>query len=162
MHYRPFFYETTSLERTLGNVRQCSGTTRRGKRCRRPAKAGSDLCGLHDGSGKAPGAPKGNRNAVTHGFYSQFYTAEELEDLASAAVAGDLSDEIALLRVRIRRALEEGVELSVISGALGRLQQLMKAQRVISGDAMSEFEQAMADVLAELTEELGLGLGGAG
>lgn len=144
-------------------VRQCKAKTRRGERCRRPAKAGSDFCGLPGHGNDRPstaGAPLGNQNARRHGFYAQFYTAEELEDLATAAVAGDLSDEIGLLRIRIKRALEENVELTVIERALGRLTQMMKAQRVISGDAMSEFEQAMADVLSELTEELGLGLGG--
>jgi len=138
---------------------QCKAPTRKGTRCKRSAKAGSDFCGVHDGSGARPGAPPGNQNARKHGFYAEFYTGEELEDLATAAVAGDLSDEIGLLRVRIRRALREGVEFDAILRGLGRLTLMLKAQRVISGDAMNEFERAMSEVLTELTEELGLGLG---
>jgi hypothetical protein len=142
-------------------VRQCQGITKKGKRCRRSAKAGSDYCGLHDGSGAKAGAPVRNQNARKHGFYARYITAEERDDLAVISALGlSLEGEIALLRVRLRRSLKEGVELSVISRALGRLTQMMKAQKVISGDAASEWEEAMADVLSELAEELGLGLNG--
>ena len=143
-------------------VRQCKATTKRGKRCRRPAQAGSDYCGLpqHGGSGRSPGAPEGNVNARVHGFYSKHLTTEELEDLAVvAAAAAGLEDEIGLLRVRIRRALAEGCDLDQVSRALGRLTQMLKAQRQISGEAADSFQQALAEVLDGLEEELGLGLG---
>jgi len=137
----------------LSDARQCQGITRRGEQCKRWAKAGSDFCGLHDGSGAAVGAPPGNANARKHGFYGRLYTERELEDLAVAAAAGDLSDEIALLRVRIRRAVEEGVDLDIISRALGRLTQMLKAQHILSGDALDEFSQAMREVLDGLEIE---------
>jgi hypothetical protein len=146
--------------------KQCKATTRAGHRCKRLAKVGSDFCGLHDGSGAQPGAPRGNQNARKHGFYSRIYTEEDLADIASVAATADLSDEIALLRVFIRRVAVEGVEtmqapelLSAISRACGRLTQMLKAQRVISGDAADSFQQALAEVLDGLEEELGLGLG---
>lgn len=141
------------------NGRQCQGVTKRGKRCRRWAKTGSDFCGLHDGSGAAPGAPSGNRNAAQHGFYSGIFTDDEIADLAAAASAEGLADEIALLRVRLRRAaLDDGVELDIIGRACGRLTQMLKAQRVLTGEAMDQFETALAEVLEGLTEELGLAL----
>jgi hypothetical protein len=154
-----FFADQYVWEGRLSDGRQCQGITRRGEQCKRRAKAGSDFCGLHDGTGATPGAPVGNANARKHGFYGRLYTAGELEDLATAAVAGDLSDEIALLRVRIRRAAEEGVDLDIIIRALGRLTQMLKAQHVLSGDALDEFSQAMQEVVASVTEELGLSLG---
>lgn len=139
--------------------KQCKGTTRRGRRCLRSAKAGSDFCGLHDGSSAKAGAPARNQSARTHGFYARYITAEEREDLTAISALGlSLEGEIGLLRVRLRRALDEGVDLSAISRALGRLTAMMKAEKVISGDAASEWEEAMADVLTELAGELGLGL----
>jgi hypothetical protein len=145
----------------VGDVRQqCEATTKRGTRCKRLAKAGSRFCGLHDGRGAQPGAPKGNRNARKHGFYAGHLTTEELEDLAVvAAAAAGLEDEIGLLRVRIRRALAEGCGLDQVSRALGRLTQMLKAQRQISGEAADSFQQALAEVLDGLEEELDLGLG---
>ena len=54
--------------------------------------------------------------------------------------------------------MKEGVELDAISRALGRLTQMVKAQRVLTGEAASEFERAMNEVLTSLVEELGLSL----
>lgn len=141
-------------------VRQCEANTKRGRRCRRPAKAGSAFCGLHDGSGARAGAPAGNINARRHGFYSKHLTAEELADLAVvAAQAAGLEDEIGLLRVRIRRALEEGIDLDQVGRALQRLTQMLKAQRLLTGEAADRFQETLADVLDGLTDELGLRLG---
>ena len=142
----------------MSDVRQCKATTRKGTRCKRSAKAGFDFCGLHDGSGARPGAPAGNRNAQRHGFYAGLFTAEEITDLATVAVSEGLDDEIALLRVRIRRAATEGTDLNAISRACGRLTQMLRAQQVLSGETMDRFQAAMSEVLAELTEELGLSL----
>lgn len=46
----------------------CAAKNRKGKPCaRRPMKNGR--CHLH--GGKSPGPPKGNQNALKHGFYSR-------------------------------------------------------------------------------------------
>lgn len=81
--------------------------------------------------------------------------------MAAVAAAEGLADEIALLRVRLRRALkgEDAADLDAVGRACGRLTQMLKAQRILTGEAMDEFERAMAEVLDGLTEELGLGLG---
>lgn len=71
----------------------------------------------------------------------------------------DLSGEIALLRVFIRRAVEEGSELAAVSRACGRLTQMLKAQRVLVGEAADEFQRALTEVIAGITEELDLRLG---
>lgn len=144
-------------------VRQCKAITRSGRRCRRPAKAGSDFCGLPGHGDDRPstaGAPPGNQNARKHGFYSAAYTEADLADIASVAASPDLADEIALLRVFIRRAvLDGGADLAALSRACGRLTQMVKAQRVLSGGAADDFQQALAEVLIGLEEELNLGLG---
>jgi uncharacterized protein YjcR len=46
---------------------RCGAKTRRGTPCQCPAML-NGRCRIHGGT--APGAPKGNRNAVKHGFYS--------------------------------------------------------------------------------------------
>ncbi len=53
---------------------------------------------------KKRGAPRGNHNAIKHGFYSRRFRNLESSDL-EAATAG-LLDEIAGLRVAARRVLE--------------------------------------------------------
>jgi hypothetical protein len=48
-------------------IPRCGAKTRRGTPCQCPAMP-NGRCRIHGGT--APGAPKGNRNAVKHGFYS--------------------------------------------------------------------------------------------
>jgi hypothetical protein len=140
-------------------IKQCEGITRAGRRCRRSAKAGGAFCGLHNGSRSGAGAPVGNVSARKHGFYSELFTDEEIERLAAAGASEGLADEIGMLRVRIHRALTSGsADLDAVGRACGRLTQMLKAQRVLTGDAASEFERAMSEVLASVTEELGLSL----
>lgn len=50
-------------------VRSCGARTRNGGACGRPAMAGKKRCDMH--GGKSPGAPRGNQNARTHGYYAE-------------------------------------------------------------------------------------------
>ncbi len=83
------------------------------------------------------GAPKGNLNALKHGFYSrQFHSAEaaDLDDFENT-----LEHEISLLRVMIRRTMElaDGIDdltlatrvLDSLSSASNRLSNLLRAQK---------------------------------
>ena len=49
--------------------RRCGAKTRAGKLCRSPAVSGKNRCRMHGGA-PGSGAPKNNRNAHKHGFYS--------------------------------------------------------------------------------------------
>ena len=49
------------------------------------------------------GAPLGNQNARTHGFYSSTLREKEREPLQNAVHFNGLQGEIALLRLKIRR-----------------------------------------------------------
>jgi hypothetical protein len=56
----------------MQRARRCGAKTRKGSPCQGPAMP-NGRCGMH--GGKSPGAPKGNRNAWKHGYYSADGTA---------------------------------------------------------------------------------------
>lgn len=80
----------------------CSATTRAGNPCKAWAIHNSNppLCSAH--SGRA-GAPPGNQNRYTHGFYSQSFKATEVADLVAHATNTTLEDELAVTRVLVQR-----------------------------------------------------------
>jgi len=113
---------------------------------------------------KSGGQP-GNWNAFKHGFYSRRYKPLELSDLSTVMIDG-LDDEIALLRVIIRRVFEfanddDAQNLSTWSAALDtlgaastRLAGLLRTQQVISGGA-GDAVDAISEALGEIAHELG-------
>jgi len=48
---------------------RCGAKTRSGEPCRSPAANGKRRCRMHGGA-KGSGAPRGNQNALKHGFYT--------------------------------------------------------------------------------------------
>jgi uncharacterized protein YjcR len=54
---------------------RCGAKTRSGKPCMAPAVSGKTRCRMHGGAAGS-GAPRGNQNAVTHGFYTRKAKAE--------------------------------------------------------------------------------------
>ena len=52
---------------------RCGAKTRRGPPCQSPAANGRKRCRMHGGAARS-GAPRGNKNALKHGWY----TAESL------------------------------------------------------------------------------------
>jgi hypothetical protein len=94
------------------------------------------------------------------GFYSQRFRSAELRDLEDQP--GGLQEEIQLLRIIMRRALEETEEstdlklqdwirlLNAISGAAARLTTLIKTQRELSPGESDEITAALWQALDEL------------
>jgi hypothetical protein len=79
---------------------------------------GRTRCKLHGGA--STGAPKGNSNAVKHGFYSDALLPDE-RLLYERAEVGSLDDEIRLARVKLHRyvRLSGSIELQdMVDGAL--------------------------------------------
>jgi hypothetical protein len=108
------------------------------------------------------GAPKGNLNALKHGFYSRLFRPAEIGDL-SADPGTSLEHEITLLRVMIRRTMElaEGINdlrdatqvLDALGAAAGRLSTLIRVQSNLNQghDALAdEISIAIQQVNAEL------------
>ncbi len=82
------------------------------------------------------GAPKGNLNALKHGYYSRLFRCRETDELPNEP--GSLESEITLLRVMIRRTTELAVGiddlkeatrvLDALGAAAARLANLLRAQ----------------------------------
>jgi hypothetical protein len=62
--------------------------------------------GQGEGLRRRVGAPPGNQNARTHGFYARTLSPQEMGDLVSYAASMSLDDEVACARVALRRVLE--------------------------------------------------------
>lgn len=77
---------------------KCGAKTRAGSPCQRSGRA-NGRCNLHGGK-----TPKGQRNAVKHGFYAKALTAPEKEVWHEIPL-GSLDEEIRLARVLLLRAM---------------------------------------------------------
>ncbi len=106
------------------------------------------------------GAPRGNLNALKHGFYSRLFRASENNELTGEA---SLEHEITLLRVMIRRTMElaDGIDdleeatrvLVALGSAAGRLSGLLRTQRSLAtgpSKVADEISIAIQRVNAEL------------
>jgi hypothetical protein len=116
-------------------------------------------------SKRSRGAQPNNTNAVKHGFYSRQFQHLESSDLDIALLNG-LDDEIALLRVIIRRVFEytnsadQNLEtwstaLGTLGSAATRLAHLLRTQKLLGGQEENA-SSALSQALAEVTKELGL------
>jgi DNA-directed RNA polymerase subunit K/omega len=100
------------------------------------------------------------------GFYSKGFRREEANDLQAAGEQG-LGDEIAMLRVAIRRTIQlaDGVDdplemlqvLKALALASGRLAELIRTQVKVleskDSDILSLLSQAISEVKAEMKLE---------
>jgi hypothetical protein len=155
---------------------KCSYTTRAGAPCRSWAIPGTDppACSAHAGRNVGAGAPPGNQNRRTHGFYAVALTRQELADLVAYAGDTTLDGEIACARVALRRVLNlllsAGPEGSTLSPQeYGRLVALsLQATRTVArllcikrdlGDFAGDGPAALiSSVLDELSAEWGVEL----
>jgi hypothetical protein len=99
---------------------------------------------------------KAKVTAEARRIYGDLFTSEERDSLDGALLAGDLTQEVALLRVLVRRAVADETDLETVSRALARLAQMLKVQHVLTGDAAKGLDEALAKVLAEIGTEIGI------
>jgi len=83
---------------------KCTAITAAGKPCKNNAIIDSNppRCAPHSG---ITGAPQGNTNAITHGFYQKRVTEEEVSQTFASAQDVTLIQEAILIRVVLRRLL---------------------------------------------------------
>lgn len=111
-------------------------------------------------SARRSAAMLGNRNALKHGFYARKMIPLELADLDTALGDG-LTDEIALLRVIIRRVFDYANDhtdqdlntwshsLNTLGAACTRLAGLLRTNQILGGDNGPE------DTIKELAQAFG-------
>jgi hypothetical protein len=75
------------------------------------------------------GAPRGNTNALKHGFYSRHFKARELKDLDSQT---DLDDEIKFVRVCMRRISEQAVNIASLDQSIQYLRAISHSAYIIT------------------------------
>src|SRR4030042_2096841 len=108
------------------------------------------------------GAPKGNLNALKHGFYSRLFHANETSTLGDDQSVS-LEHEITLLRVMIRRTMQlaDGIDdlktatrvLDALGAASGRRANPLRVQK-----GLNESQYQLADdisiAIQQVNEEL--------
>ena len=109
------------------------------------------------------GAQPGNLNALKHGFYSRQFQERELVDLEEIDAEG-LENEIAMLRVMIRRLMEmvndcdNLDQLNAVVGTLGmassRLASMLRTESFI--DKRQEIDDEISRGLHAAAIELGI------
>lgn len=117
---------------------------------------------------KSRGGQPGNTNALKHGYYSRRLSELDSSDLDSAMQAG-LADEIAMLRVTMRKVFEGAIDLGgegetalerwasllgLLSSASAKLAAMLRTQKLIMGtDQQSETLNALQVALRKVNNE---------
>jgi uncharacterized protein YjcR len=109
-------------------------------------------------------APKGNTNALKHGFYSKQFRQSEMDGLSALQAVGftDLASEIALLRVSVARCFEqvshsEEVDwiatLSAIGLAAIRIATILRTQKILEGDQGAAVAETIKSAIAQVAKD---------
>jgi hypothetical protein len=111
------------------------------------------------------GGQPGNINALKHGFYAQQYLKADLASLDQASTVG-VQDEIAMLRIYLRRLLMTSQQpqdilaaasvLRTITLAATAINRLIRTQFWISSNQENEVMQTIQQAIEEFTIEFGL------
>src|ERR671939_374369 len=91
---------------------RCEASTRRGRPCVRPARAGERLCASH-----------ARRRARRHNLYRRVLAPEERRRLGRARAAEGVAEEIAMTRLMIQRHARDGspIDYARLADALKKL-----------------------------------------
>jgi hypothetical protein len=135
------------------------------KECAMANKKGRKKIGFDTSKRSKRGGQQDNVNALRHGFYSRTFTEDELVEIGRLAVADlSLDEEIAMLRVLMRRVLEADLSaaevIELFGRATGQLRRLVETKMELEsgGDSEDTVSRAMERALDELAEELGVEL----
>ncbi len=138
--------------------RRCSATTKAGVPCKAYAVHGGQVCAAHSG---VVGAPAGNQNRMTHGFYT--HPAKKMEGISD--VVDDLLGKQEQLSAYIDEQMasggdpEEMIKLfSLVGQNASRLGRLLRDQRALSGKSADGLFEALGVALDEIGTELGIKL----
>jgi hypothetical protein len=113
--------------------------------------------------GRKRGAPKGNRNAAKHGFYTRIFDEAEKYDFTFASGIEGIDEEIALLRLEIKKAISGGDErnLILLVKAAGALEKLVRTRYQITASQRKGLKEAVENVIRDVLVPLGVNIGSA-
>ena len=109
------------------------------------------------------GGQPGNKNAVKHDFYTKALDEMEKFDFDDAAGIDGIDDEIALLRLEIKKALSGGKErnLLLLVKAVGALERLIRTRYQISTAHRKGLKDAVMDAVKNVLVPMGVTIGDA-
>ena len=107
------------------------------------------------------GAPKGNRNARKRSFYDKVFDEADRLDFELASGVNGIDDEIALLRVEIKKAIMGGdpKNLKLLVDATNALERLIRTRYKITKEQGKGLKEAIGNVLKDVALPLGIGIG---
>jgi len=106
---------------------------------------------------KKRGAPKGNQNARTHGFYSQVLDEAQKLHLDQALEIEGIDEEIVILRVELLALIEnhpDRIDLQVITA--NTIARLIRTRYNVSKDQHKPLKEAITKVLTDIAVPLGI------
>jgi len=105
------------------------------------------------------GAPPGNQNARKHGFYSRSLDEAERLEMEEAGYVEGIDQEIALLRIKLRRLVESQPDrIDLYLEAANTIARLVRTRYQISKEQKKSLKEAIAKVLTEVAVPLGVGV----
>jgi hypothetical protein len=118
---------------------------------------------MNPAPGPKKGGQKGNRNALKHGFYTRIFDEAEKVDFASASGIEGIDEEIALLRLEIKKTISGGDErnLMLLVKAAGALEKLIRTRYQISSTQRRSLKDAIGNVIQDVLVPLGINIGSA-
>jgi tRNA G37 N-methylase Trm5 len=103
------------------------------------------------------GAPLGNQNARTHGFYSKRLSRKQQKVLESASNLSGVDQEIAIVRMKIEDILSTSPQsYDALMLAVSVLVKLLKAKQMLHKDNPNVLSEIMAGTMREMIVPLGL------
>ena len=109
------------------------------------------------------GAPRGNVNALKNGYYSRILNEAEMVDFALASGIEGIDDEIALLRLEIKKAIAGGDDttLRILVKGMGILEKLVRTRYQITASQRKGLKEAIQNVIRDIFVPLGVNVGSA-
>ena len=139
--------------------RRCSATTKSGQPCRAYAIRGTEpaLCAIH-AKRAIGGAPEGNRNAVTHGFYARPEISDVIADLAAKqAQLSQLID--ACFDNLSPYTVPDLIRMLALHGQnASRIGRLLQQQKALGPEVADELSDAINAALDELADQWSIDL----
>jgi hypothetical protein len=112
--------------------------------------------------GKGDGL-KGSRKTVTHGYYTRMLDEAEKRDFLKAAGIEGVDEEIALIRLEIKRMLTSGDDrnLEILLKATNALERLIRTKYQITSPQQKGLKDAIGNVIKDIAIPLGINVGSA-